>query len=253
MARVELLDEGFQNKLLQVVTNNRLPSYICQAIQDNSQYERAGGDGRGPSGFIGRVELDSLWEILHRITRAILTYLSSMQRINLLGTIITIKRKTTWREQLNRLLYDRSTWTEKRWPFVLLAVHLVCVSLLLVNIYYQYVYDASIIRLEQLGAQLNDTNNSWSSHKQLKNQLMDIRTLQLDLKHRAEETRQTLKWLGSSHIGWSFTIETVMLVYITSSVNVYLFMNLNYPPTGGHCLRPDFCWIETTKAKREPD
>jgi hypothetical protein len=103
----------------------------------------------------------------------------------------------------------RGGWRIKRRPHVILVIYVLCLSMIAVNVYHQYIYDASILRLGRVRAILQ----SQDTRQQLLNQSgMTADAVEKYFERRASEARQALKSLGATHLEWSFVISNVMIV-----------------------------------------
>lgn len=215
-----MFGENFHRSLVDTVRSGQLPNDIGEIHENHHQ----------SSG----IKSERLREFIHRFNRITLTWMCQLCRVNFLGDydlVTSRSKRLTARDKLSLLRLDaigRSSTTKRKWPHVILAIYSLCVIVLLVNIYYQYKYNVNMAKLDKID-QLNATGELsllHQYHHHYEHQL-DWHKLRHEFQQRAREAHTRLKWMGASHIEWAFIIQSILLVFIISTTNLYVLLPLN--------------------------
>jgi hypothetical protein len=214
----EFFDKKFRLSLIDIVFDGRLPRDICEAIHvDNSSRV---------------IKNDRLRAIIYRFNYVVFSWMSDFCRLKFGNFSGNSKVATTFREKLIKLVRERSRKTDKKWPYLILILYIVCTVMLSINIYYQYIYHANTLRLIKIQAYMNDRG------KQHLLEHLNVTRLESEFKLRANAALHMLKTLGTSCTEWRFIIESVVLVYIISSLNLFVVIPLSYRLNGWLFLTP---------------
>jgi hypothetical protein len=190
-----------QLRLTAMATNNLLQDQIRLAHQDQRQ-----------SVFSKHPRLRA---ILRRLTRALLKWMGDFHRVNLLCDFSASSKSAGKSTSFRSRLVSRTSrrCSGKQWPYAILVLHIISVLMLPVNLYYQYEYDASKIKLQTLNRWLITHNKS-----EPVDQLVD------ELQHRAQEARRALRSLGTTYLEWPFIFQCVTIFFLPQSILYMIFI-----------------------------
>jgi hypothetical protein len=196
-------DASFEESLLQTVATERMPR--AGSLGDEQQHRQH---------LITNIQTRNF---IYNFNRIALSWLSDFHRSNPLRSVTQQHHRGPPTETNPPIQATRRNGpeTSKRWPNIVLAIYVVCGSILLLNICFQYVLDFNLLRLNYLKLKLKETGGRASPADWLE---LDARSLQRDLEAKVVEYRKRLKAMGAPFIEWTLLIEAIIVNMTMPSV-----------------------------------
>jgi hypothetical protein len=114
----------------------------------------------------------------------------------------------------------KSRRTHRKWPYAFLTFYIASLIMIIVNVYHQYAYDASLLKLKQIKSILS---NQDAHMQQLFNKSdMDAGTLEIHFEQRVSEAREALKSIGAPQLEWPFIVPVTMIFVSVFGVMFYV-------------------------------
>lgn len=223
----ENFDEAFKSSLMTRIASDELPALIRHELDDQSQI----------------LAKEPVRRVVYGFGRVTLTFLLDLCRLKQLNKLdlSPAPRPSTGHQALGwRLLAAIRGTNVKRWSRLVLCIFVVVFVWLLINLYFQYVYDINKIKLHSLDDYLQEVSAAAAALNLAGppiDHLGNVTELRMDFWRRAQQARATLKTLGAPFLEFSFMLQISVLVFVVGpALSCYLMIPIESELSGGWLL-----------------
>lgn len=199
-----------------------------------------------------RLKNAKLRRFAYGFNQRVLTWLWNFQRMDGMKAPLGDKQRTgklTFIQKFTRLL-EGETRRRGQWPYLALVLYLFCLMFLTVNLCYQYKYDVNKAKLTKFNSLMNDTKTRlWL----LESMEMKPSEFQHQLELNVKQARAALKRIGSSHLEWSFTVESIIFYFFVPSIFGMIVKPLYYQLSEVSVVTPRFFMSRLSECQLRAD